>query len=61
MIKMAVPWELLLNVIFQEKYVPVIRVARTHSTPLDQSDVDNYEDDTVDEILRHYRNDFNFA
>jgi CBS domain-containing protein len=31
------------------------------TTPLDQSDVDNYEDDTVDEILRHYRNDFNFA
>lgn len=30
-------------------------------TVLDQNDVDNYEDSAVEGILRHYRNDFNFA
>lgn len=31
------------------------------NTRLDQSDMDNYEENAVDEILRHYKNDFNFA
>ena len=30
-------------------------------TPSDQSDMDNDEENAVDEILKHYRNDFNFA
>jgi hypothetical protein len=31
------------------------------NTLLDQSNMDNHEENAVDEILRHYRNDFNFA
>ena len=31
------------------------------NTLLDENNMDNYEENAVDEILRHYRNDFNFA
>jgi CBS domain-containing protein len=31
------------------------------NTLLDQRNTDNYEENAVDEILRHYRSDFNFA
>jgi CBS domain-containing protein len=31
------------------------------NTLLDQNNMDNYEENAVDEILRHYRDDFNFA
>jgi hypothetical protein len=27
----------------------------------DQNDIDNNEDNAVERILQHYRNDFNFA
>lgn len=31
------------------------------NTLADQNDIDNYEDNAVEGILEHYRNDFNFA